>query len=329
METLVLKTSFISTSNLRKRFSDISATFFVANPWVGVGLLTLLAVVDWRAALLGGLASAITHWFGSAFAPNVQLLESGLLGLNGFFVGIACDYFFNVQVAFAAAFAGSLIAAVSTIALHRLLAVWQLPILVLPFVATSWLLYGIGFHQFHWQRAASPVHINFAALETFGSIGVLLSGAFIGLGQILFQPNAWVGILVLGVIASANWRLALLAFAGSFAGSAIALALNAPTLSIESGFFGFGPAMATIGAFSAVRALENQLTLKWTIVATACGLGALLDHGLAPILGALALPGLSLPYILAVWVTQLTQPVAATPWQTMPLWRNNTSRHVS
>src|SRR5215470_298891 len=72
--------------------------------------------------------------FAYAVGAPATFLGTGLAELNGWFLGLACGTFFAVGPGLAAAILlGGVIVALLSIAMHRVLATWDVPLVIGPY----------------------------------------------------------------------------------------------------------------------------------------------------------------------------------------------------
>ncbi|MBI4285461.1 MAG: urea transporter [Chloroflexi bacterium] len=197
-----------------------SFMLFWNRPAVGAGLAVILFLLNpWAGAtgLLGNaVATAVARY---VLKVRTGLIRYGLFGANGMFVGLAWAVFLPagltwlvLPLALAALSAVVTYLLVNTLSLRL-----SLPVLVIPFVLVTWLLFGVSQFlpgAYTWR----PVLLSpwWANIEDGISAWLVapLSGFFDGLGQLLYANS-----LVLGAVIFAVWlaraRLpALAAFLG-------------------------------------------------------------------------------------------------------------------
>ena len=120
----------------------ISQTFFVSNPWTGLAVIATLAVAGPHLAVAGLVVSVLARWTGERLLAAQALLDSGLIELNGWFLGLACASFFSLGPGLVVAvMIGGPLVAVFSIAMRRVLATWDVPLLVGPYIPVFWLLW--------------------------------------------------------------------------------------------------------------------------------------------------------------------------------------------
>ena len=113
----------------------IGLTFFVNDARTGLALMAVAAASSLFAGVLGVIGAILAKVVGRTLSTSKVLDEGGLIPLNGYFAAMAVGAFFAHGAATTAlAVAAAALAAVLTIVLHRTLAIWGLPVLVMPYV---------------------------------------------------------------------------------------------------------------------------------------------------------------------------------------------------
>ena len=267
----------------------------------GCGLLVLLALALGApgllgGALLGGLSGMLTaHLRGYPRAD----IEIGLYGYNGILLGLlACLQFawsplLALSIALGAGLSSLLLAPWMTRMRQR----GWLPAFTLPFVLLGWGLLAL----------AAPLQLPLPdevapAMTAPDGPAVLLHvtlAVLRGLGQVIFLDNPLSGLcLLLGLLladrCAAGWALL-----GAAGGLALAWTLDGSWPAALRGLYGYNAALAAI-------ALSQVQRRSWVML-PGIVLAALLQQGL----NSLGLAALTLPFILACWLIQLS----AQSWQ--------------
>ncbi len=279
-------------------------TFFVNDARTGLAFMAVAAVSSLFAGVIGVIGAVLAQMVGRTLSASKVLNEGGLIPLNGYFAAMAVGVFFPPDAATTAlAVAAAALAAVLTIVLHRTLAIWGLPVLVMPYVmafAAVWLMCP----QLTWC-AAAPYPLPTVAWPTTWSQMLIFAGQACGAGlaELVFSRSPWIGVGVLMALALFDWQAAALAALGAACGTLTAIALGLPTPLIAIGLYGFGAALTALALRrGTVRRgwLATVAAASATVVATAI-LGALGT--------ALGLLPLAAPYVAVVWVCTLAQPL--------------------
>jgi urea transporter len=280
-------------------FAAIAQTFFVGSARVGLVSVAVLAVVAPRLAAAGLIVSVAARLCAVRFGAAQAFLDTGLVELNGWFLGMCCATFFSLGVGLVVALvcAGPLIAVMS-IVMRRVLATWDLPLLVGPYLPAFWLFWA-GFAAFPWAGpAALPAPVTHAAPAT-----LIVLGGLRGVGQIFFVPDALLGAGIAVAATLYDRRLGAAMVTASIAAVGLGYLADAPDWQVEQGLAGFTPALV------AAAALRGFVGLGRTAVFVAMIAGPFLEAGALRVSAAVGLPALGASYIGLVWTFALLRPV--------------------
>ena len=116
-----------------------------------------------------------------------------------------------------------------------------------------------------------------------------------GIGQVMFQNNAFSGILMLSGILYSSWQLALLAIIGNIISTATAWICSYSREDIKNGLYGFNGTLVgiAIGVFIEITWLSMLLLLITSALSTWITYLFSLQHRLS---------GFTAPFILSVWI---------------------------
>jgi urea transporter len=280
-------------------FAAIAQTFFVGSARVGLVSAVVLAVGSPRLAASGLIVSIAARLCAVRFGAAQAFLDTGLVELNGWFLGLCCATFFSLGVGLVVAlvFAGPLIAAMS-IVMRRVLATWDVPLLIGPYLLSFWLLWA-GSAAFPWAHpAALPAPVTHAAPAT-----LIVLGGLRGVGQIFFVPDALLGAGIAVAATLYERRLGAAMVAASIAAVGLGYLAGAPDWQVEEGLVGFAPALV------AAAALRGFVGLGRTAVVVAVIAGPFLEAGALQVSAAVGLPPLGAAYVGLVWTFALLRPV--------------------
>jgi urea transporter len=278
---------------LRALLNGFSQIFLLSH--AGCGLLVVLAILIGAphllgGALLGGLSSMLTAQ--RRGYPQADI-DAGLYGYNGILLGMLVGSQFSWSPLLPLLII--LGAGLSSLALAPWLRGMRerqwLPAFTLPFVALSWLLLCLTQPlqlQLH-SDPATAVH----SLDGFANLQALLRG----LGQVIFLDHPLAGLCLWLGLLLADRRAALWALLGSAVGLSLALQQGWTQHSALTGLYGYNATLAAI-------ALNQVHRQPWAPLLGIC-LAVLLQPGF----GALGLPPLTMPFILACWLIQASRRV--------------------
>ncbi|MEU6670376.1 urea transporter [Streptomyces sp. NPDC046727] len=260
---------------------------FLADARTGAVFCLALATADWRygAYALGGAALGT----GTARLLHVagDRVEAGLEGFNSCLLALCFAVFLDagrLSTALLAA-AGCVVTAVATAAVVRLLRVWRLPPLTLPYclLASAVTVAAPAFRRI-WPYGDSLAALPRAATgSTALRPGDLWRAFFRNVSQVFFLDEWYVGALLLVGLFLASRTAGLVAVAGSATGILTAWALGAPSARIADGTLGYNAvlvALALCGVFLAAA----PATLLYALLgaATATAVTPAVAHLLAP-----------------------------------------------
>jgi urea transporter len=279
----------------------IGQTFFVESPRVGCVAFLVLAVAAPRLALSGLAVSIVARLVAERAGAPRDFLVTGLVELNGWFLGLACATFFAPGAGFAAALVvGGPLVAAAAIVMRRLLATWDLPLFVGPYVPAFWLLFA-ALSVFPW---AHPDVLSIApSAPPTAPILLIVLGGLRGIGEIFFVADARVGLGLAVALSLYDRRLGISMIGASIAAVAVGYLSDAPAWQVEAGLAGFTPALM------AVAALRGFAGIGRTAVVVAIVAGAFVEAGTLRLTGAFGLHALSSSYLLFVWGFALLRPV--------------------
>jgi len=284
----------------------VGLTFFVNDARTGVALMAVAAASSLFAGVLGVIGAILAEAVGRTLSASKILNEGSLIPLNGYFAAMAVGAFFPLGVVTTAlAIAAAALAAVLTIVLHRMLAIWGLSVLVMPYVMAFSAIW-LSCPQTSWGEASPSPLPDVAWPETFEEMVIFAGKAWgAGLAELVFSRSPWIGLGVLVALALFDWRAAGLAALGAACGTLTAIGLGLPASLISIGLYGFGAALTALAL--------RRGTMRWGWLATviAASATAVATAVLGALGTALGVLPLAAPYVAVVWVCALAQPVQA------------------
>ncbi|MFL9875521.1 urea transporter [Paraburkholderia megapolitana] len=274
---------------LRTLLRSVGQIVLQPNAWTGACLLAALLICEPRLACAAAMGAVTANVVALLVGGDDAATRAGLHGFNGALAALAAFSFIADP---AEAVAIAILAATATAALGepwshwlrtRGLSCYSSPCLI---VTWSWL----PFHHIVATPTAAATATH--AITTFATLAPVdaARGVFGGLAQIAFASGALPGLLMFAGIAAASRRTALVALSGAALASGAQLLCGAPLSSFDAGLLGCNGALTAL---------------------------ALVDSGVATMLGALAIavllqqlairwgwPAMTAPFVLATWSMQ-------------------------
>ena len=279
-----------------RQLASIGQTFFVYNAWVGLAAILVLAVAAPHLAIAGTIASVIARIVAVRVGALPTFLDTGLVELNGWYLGLACATFFAVGPGLAVAvLLGSVLVVLTAIAMHRVLAAWDIPLVIGPYMPTFWLTWS-ALTTFAWGKVAVLPAVPPAPDSP---LLLVLLGGLRGVGQILFLPNAAAGLALAAVASMADRWLGLAMVAASVAAVGVGHVAGTPAWQVETGLAGFTAALiaaAAVRRFAGIGMMAAVITVL-TI--------PFLEVAAVRLAGVLGVHALSAPYVGLVWLFSL------------------------
>ncbi len=239
--------------------------------------IALNSVAMALAALLGSLIGTVLAF--AATFPDEEITR-GLYGFNGALAAIAAVLFYGpapMGILVAAA-----CAALST-AVMRGMHKYALSPYTFPFILTVWLALLI--------IPDSPGNMP-ARLTSQPDV---ISAIFRSFGQVVLQPNALTGVLVLSSILIVSKRCALLAVTGSVIATLTAVVLDWPPEWVNDGLYGYNAVLVAVAAALVTR----QIIIPILGIA----LSVLITH----VMMSVGLVALTFPFVASAWVIMAAQ----------------------
>lgn len=251
------------------------------------GLLFLIAV------LIASPISAAYFLVAGMMAPAGRMLmgehkaalETGLPGLNPSLVALSLPAFFHTGWTDIGMWAVLVICVAVSIVLVRVcLAVLPFPTIAFPFLIVFWVLYALAPH-FDILR---PITFGALAPETFHPLKAVL----FSLGQTLFSPTIWSGLLFATGVLLSNWRHGLIAVFGAIIGTTVSYYYrDVDPASVDFGLYGSNGVLTAVSVF-VICGGKLRLAI----------LGALVATILIPAIAHLGVPTLAAPFVFTAWL---------------------------
>ncbi len=290
----------LALSIVFRHLATISETFFVYNRWVGLAGVVVLAIAAPHLAVCALVTSVLARIVAARAGASRTFIDSGLVELNGWFLGLACGTFFAIGPTLAVAVVlGGFLAAGVSIVMNRIIATWDIPLMVGPYMPAFWIL-SCALPVFPWFHAAA---LPIPTYEPGSHALLVLMGGLRGIGEIFFLPDARVGVGLAVAASIADWRLGPAMVGASVASVGVGYLAGTPLWQVEQGLAGFTPALV------AVAALRRFSGLGPAAVIIAIIANPLLEAGALRFGNAVGLSALSATYVALVWGFALVRPV--------------------
>lgn len=232
--------------------------------------------------------------------------EVGLWGFNGTLAGIAIITFLrSTPEAWVVLILTAAMTTWVRTGLNNISSAYGINSLTFPFVLCSWLFLSAsrifaGLDEVALSHPMLPaIHLSDWAATAPSSVWEAVEWPLRGIGQIMLQES-WVSgaFFLVGLLISSP-KAALWAFIGSAIGTYGAIWMGGSMVAVESGLYGFSPALTAI-ALGAVFYRPSLGTTLWALLGT---LATLFVQGATNIfLEPLGLPALTAPFCLTTWL---------------------------
>lgn len=323
MEQILKGFERVAEGSAAVRFVDvvlrgIGQVIFMNNPLTG---LFFLAAIIWGAvavgapfiALCGILAVIVATATARIMEGESAAWRAGLLGYDSVLVGLALGTFLapNVQLLFVVAFAAAASVVVAK-AVGGFLKPYGVPSLTFGFVFMAW-LFLLASHGF---AGLVPGGLPGAALTGTRAVvasdplspGAFFAGVALSVSQVFLKDSIGAALLFLVGLAIASRVAALLAIAGAVIAVVVAHLAGAESDLVSGGLLGFSPVLTAVALGCIFRApTPGGLVLAAFATALTVIVQAAFNAALAP----LALPALTMPFVVVTWLFLLAQPQKA------------------
>lgn len=246
------------------------AAAFVGSPIAGVYLLVAAIIAPAGRMLLG---------------ERGPVLATGLPGLNPCLIALSLPAFYHTGWTNSGMWIVLLVSVVSTVLLVRLcVAILPFPTLALPFLVVFWTLGALA----PQLEVLQPIEAGAFEPTTFHPWTAIL----LSLGQAIFSPHIWSGVLFAAGLFLSNYRHGLIAVFGAIIGTAVSYYYrDVDPASVNLGLYGFNGVLTAVSVFVFC---DGKLRLSI--------LGALLATIMMPAIADLGLQIVSAPYVFTTWM---------------------------
>ena len=262
-----------------------SALCFQSNELTGLFFLAAVLIVSPIGAAYFLVAAIIAPGGRMLLGQRGAVLATGLPGLNTCLIGLSLPAFFHTGWTNVGMWVVLIVCVAITVVLVRVLvAAAPFPILALPFVLVFWAVFALAPHL----GVLQPISPNISVATTLHPLIAVLSS----LGESLFSPSVWSGLLFLAGILVSNWRHAIIAVIGAAIGTTVSYYYrHLDPESVNLGLYGFNGVLSAVAVYSL-----SDSKLRLAI------LGALIATIITPAFAALGLQAVSAPFVVATWL---------------------------
>lgn len=258
---------------------------FQANELTGLFFLTAVLVASPIAFAYLLVAAIIAPAGRMLLGERGPILATGLPGLNPCLIALSLPAFFHTGWTNMGMWGALIVCVAITIVLVRLcVAILPFPTLALPFLIVFWALHALA-PMFDVLQPLVSKPVEATTFHPFSA--VLLS-----LGQAVFSPNIWSGLLFVGGVLLSDWRHGLIAFFGAIIGAVVSYYYReADPASVNFGLYGFNGVLTGVSVF-----IFCGGKLRLAV------LGALVATLLIPAIAAFGVPSVSAPFVFTTWL---------------------------
>ncbi|KMK51743.1 hypothetical protein RO21_04195 [[Actinobacillus] muris] len=267
----------------------ISQIMLVNSAFVGLLFILGFSYGAWQIGLAALIGSGVGGLFAYVTKQDPNEIEQGLYGYNSALSAIAFVTFFNTPWWIAMVIAVALITVLLQQGLQPLFQRTKLPILTLPFILATWLMFII--HPY------LPM-VDGIILHSTPQTGTLLDAFFLPFDEVFLAANREGSLLIALGLLIGNWLYFLAAVIALSCAYLMTLISPEAHYLIAAGIYGFNAILIGI-AFAAFFSLKRPLAWLGLIIAAMLSTWVIvgLDHLFAP----LNLPSLTLPFVVIIW----------------------------
>jgi urea transporter len=263
------------------------------------GTLILLGVSLYSPYL--GLMALLSSIVGTGIGllKDPETAKKGIYGFNSILSGVAVMLFLNGNWRWLIALIVATFSAILMYILMKILTRWRIPVLTIPFVATTWigLLVTYQLKFLHINSAfitSSPVKWN---IPSEGKPN-FIRGLIKGVGEVFIIDSFWAGFFILIALFVAGWRFGVYAVLGTFISWLTALFIGVDTESLDLGLYNYNAVLTVIAVGLLFDDKRNYLLFGMFAAAITVPITAGMDSLLNP----MGLPALTSPFIVSTWI---------------------------
>lgn len=270
---------------MRLALRGISQLCFQANELTGLFFLAAILITSPISCAYLVVAALIAPAGRMLLGERGPVLKTGLPGLNPCLIALSIPTFFKTDWNNLSMWITLIICiAIAVILVRVFVAILPFPTLALPFLLIFWVLYAMTSVFDFLQLVELPTKVE----TTFHP----LTAVFFSLGQAIFSPSIWSGLLFLAGLLLSNWRHGLIAFFGAIIGTMVSYYYrHADPTSADLGLYGFNGVLTAVSVFVFCGG-KLRLAL----------FGAIISTIMMPMIAKLGIQTLSSPFVLTTWL---------------------------
>ncbi len=263
----------------------MSQLCFQSNELTGLAFFFAVLIVSPISSAYLLLAAILGPLFRKLMGERREVLSTGLPGLNPSLIALSIPAFFNTGWTNIGMWGVLVVCILFAVLLVKLcISILPVPTIAFPFLIIFWILWALEPHLSFLE----PSKLSIVPYHTFHPVTAVL----FGLGQGLFSPSIWSGLLYLIGLFLSNWRHAVVALFGAIIGTTVALYYShvAPE-GVNIGLYGFNSVLAAVAVYVTCGG-KIRLSI----------LGALLAAIFIPIIASFGVQILAAPFVFTTWI---------------------------
>ena len=288
-------------------FEELSEVLFLRNALFGAVFVGVSLFFSPRIFLSGFFCASLGYgWSRFNRTPKI-LKDGGLLTVNGFFFGIAMASLFHASLTFYCCLTiGALIVPVVTKAAFEILQHWKLSPFIISYVLVVWVFYlgakVFGFEFIDQTMAPNSLLMTFDPSSMLNPLVRVLFSILSSMGRLFFFADPIYGFALLALVSLFNLRLGVFFLGGTAISVIVAffLSMNHPQNALL-GKYSYCAGLVGIALASFHEKYNYKMILSFCIISL------FLTVASEEILRNLNLPGLSLPYVMTLWIAILSR----------------------
>ncbi|MDM8556452.1 urea transporter [Desulfococcaceae bacterium HSG7] len=238
-------------------FNGYSEIFFLRNHRIGVLLFTV-TLLHPNIALAGVISVIAAYLFARLINMGREFLGLGFYTYNPLLVGMAVGYKVSLtsEVILLLILTGIFTFIITIVMYSTFSAYLKLPVLSLPFVIVSSMVYLASSHYSDFDMAGLSPYITNNPEQ---GLSVWISGYFKSLGMIFFMPRVLPGLIIAGTLLATSRILFMLSVAGYYTGAYVTVLMTGSQIHAftDMNHFNFILTAMTVGGIFLIPSLKS------------------------------------------------------------------------